>query len=113
MKKKKNRNWEKCRPAVSGKVLGAHICQLFAVPPLPKLFSLSPFLLVVAVLLARTLCAANKFSEKFSAAETRNGQGRPSGGRGEGGRRGLDALEERHNLKLETFECPSYQNRII
>lgn len=42
-KKKKqnkiNRNWEKCRPAVSGKVLGAHICQLFAVPP--KLLSFS------------------------------------------------------------------------
>lgn len=34
-----NRNWEKCRPAVSGKVLGAHICQLFAVPP--KLLSFS------------------------------------------------------------------------
>lgn len=40
---------------------------------------------VVVVLLARTLCAADNFSEKFLAAETRNGPRRGAGGKGEGG----------------------------
>lgn len=128
--------WKKCRPAVSGKVLGAHICQLFVPAAFAFAFAfafaiphshshphphsrphLDPHRAVLAVPLhpARTRTLCDKFSENFFDGTQDSGGKRTrmdEEGGGVGG--GLcGALEERHNLKLETFECPSYQNRII
>lgn len=65
---------------------GAHMSTFCSAAQVVVVLHVAVVLVVVAVLLARTLCAADNFSEKFLPAETRNGP-RRGGGRVEGVRR--------------------------